>query len=77
MIHMKYKYSRWQLFAKRLNVPKDVQIKIYNHNLSLKEFINYDLIDKIPFNCLAPEARELAKFKCRNTLFLLDIYKNI
>lgn len=46
---MKYRYSRWQLFAKKLNVPKDIQEKIYNSNLSLKDYINYDLIDKIPF----------------------------
>ena len=57
---MKYKYSRWQLFSKKLNVPRDVQLKIYNHNLSLKEFIDYDLIDKIPFNCLDFQAQDLA-----------------
>ena len=38
---MKYRYSRWQLFAKKLNVPKDIQEKIYNSNLSLKDYINY------------------------------------
>lgn len=57
---MKYRYSRWQLFAKKLNVPKDIQEKIYNRNLSLKDYINYDLIDKIPFFCLSSNARSLA-----------------
>lgn len=57
---MKYRYSRWQLFAKKLNVPKDIQEKIYNSNLSLKDYINYDLIDKIPFFCLSSNARSLA-----------------
>ena len=57
---MKYKYSRWQLFSKKLNVPRDVQLKIYNHNLSLKEFISYDLIDKIPYYCLSTNARTIA-----------------
>ena len=57
---MKYRYSRWQLFAKKLNVPKDIQEKIYNSNLSLKDYINYDLIDKIPFFFFLSNARSLS-----------------
>lgn len=57
---MKYKYSRLNLFGKKLDVPKDVQNKIYSHNLSLKEYITYDLIDKVPFSCLSLNARSVA-----------------
>ena len=57
---MKYKYSRLQIFAKKLNVPKEVKIKIYNCDLSLKDFISYDLIGKVPFSCLSFSDYDLA-----------------
>lgn len=50
---MNYKHKRSQIFAKKLNVPKEVKIKIYNCDLSLKDFIYYDLIGKVPFSCLS------------------------
>lgn len=72
---MKYKYSRWQLFSKKLNVPKDIRKKIYNRNLSLKDYINYDLIDKIPSFCLNPKAKGLVdvlKFSELESLKIID-----
>lgn len=45
---MNYKYQRGQLFRKKLNVPKYILNKVYDSTLSLNEFIEYNLDDKIP-----------------------------
>ena len=50
---MNYKYKRSQIFGKKLEVPKFVLNEIYNKNLSFKDFIKYNLEDKIPTSCIA------------------------
>lgn len=49
---MNYKYKRSQIFRKKLEVPKLVLNEIYNKNLSFKDFIKYNLEDKIPTSCI-------------------------
>ena len=49
---MNYKYKRSQIFGKKLEVPKLVLNEIYNKNLSFKDFIKYNLEDKIPTSCI-------------------------
>ena len=67
---MKYKYKRWQLFAKRLNVPKNILNNVYNSRLSCADFFKYKLDDKIPLSCLSPYDKKIIdKFgidKCKN-----------
>ena len=38
---MEYKYKRWQLFGKRLNVPKNILNDVYNCTLSFYDYIEY------------------------------------
>ncbi len=49
---MSYKYQKRQIFGKRLKVPKDILTKVYNCTLSFREFVEYELDDKIPITCL-------------------------
>ena len=56
---MEYKYKKTQLFAKRLDIPKDVQDRIYRCNLSLREYVQYELNGKIPTSCLMTRDRLL------------------
>ena len=49
---MNYKYKRSQIFGKKLEVPKLILNEIYNKNLSFKDFIKYNLEDKIPTSCI-------------------------
>jgi len=58
---MKYKYSKKQLFGKRLEVPKKILKRIYACYLSFEEFIRYDLVDKIPTSCLKETDREIVE----------------
>jgi len=78
---MNYKYKKGQLFGKRLKVPKYILSNIYNCTLSLKEMLEYHLIDKIPTTCLFESDRQIVeKFgieKIKNldiTLFTGDLY---
>lgn len=67
---MNYKYQRGQLFRKKLNVPKYILNKVYDSTLSLNEFIEYNLDDKIPISCVREADREIIeKFgidRCKN-----------
>ena len=56
---MNYKYKRSQLFGKRLNVPKNILRRVYNSTLSINEYIQYQLDDKIPTTCIDISDREL------------------
>ncbi len=66
---MDYKYQRKQIFGKRLKVPKRILNKVYNCTLSLSEFIEYQLDDKIPVSCIIESDRKIVgKFgidKCK------------
>lgn len=66
---MEYKYKRWQLFGKRLNVPKNILNDVYNCTLSFYDYIEYQLDDKIPTSCINEADRKiLEKFgidKCK------------
>ena len=56
---MEYKYKRWQLFGKRLNVPKNILNDVYNSRLSCADFFKYKLDDKIPLSCLWPYDKKI------------------
>lgn len=56
---MEYKYKRGQIFGKRLEVPKDILVKVYNNKLSFKEFIEYGLEEKIPITCVKESDRHI------------------
>ena len=56
---MNYRYKRYQIFRKKLNVPDDVLERIYNGELSSREYIEYDLFDKIPFSCVKVSERRI------------------
>lgn len=58
---MNYKYKRGQIFGKRLKVPKNILEKIYNCTLSFKEFIRYELDDKIPTSCIIESDRRIVE----------------
>ena len=58
---MNYKYKKGQLFGKRLKVPKYILSNIYNCTLSLKEMLEYHLIDKIPTTCLFESDRQIVE----------------
>ena len=58
---MNYKYKRGQIFGKRLDVPKTIMNQIYSNYLSFKDYIKYDLVDKIPISCLQEEDRKLVE----------------
>jgi len=58
---MEYRYKKGQLFRKKLPVPKGIRNMIYNCNLTLKYFLEYDLDDKIPISCLASKDRQLVE----------------
>ena len=58
---MNYKYRRGQIFGKRLKVPKDILSKVYASALLFREFIEYDLEDKIPISCLIEQDRQIVE----------------
>lgn len=58
---MQYKYSRNQLFGKRLKVPKNIKLAVYNCQLTFNDFIKYDLEDKIPISCLRISDRQIVE----------------
>ena len=49
---MEYKYKKNQMFGKKLDVPEDVQTSIFANNLTIEDYINYNLVDKVPTSCL-------------------------
>ena len=58
---MKYKYNKRQLIGKKLEVPKRILEKIYQCTLSFPEWIEYDLVDKIPTTCLLEEDKKIVE----------------
>ena len=58
---MDYKYRKNQIFGKRLKVPRNILNNIFNTNLSFKDFIDYQLEDKIPISCLRKEDRKIVE----------------
>lgn len=56
---MKYKYQKGQVFGKRLKIPKEILNKVYSCTLTLDEYFNYYLYDKIPTSCLIESDRQL------------------
>lgn len=78
---MKYKYSKRQLFGKKLKVPKEILNRVYSNTLTLREFIDYSLEDKIPISCLnARDSLLVERFgleKCKNLdLDMLDHFSS-
>lgn len=75
---MAYKYKRSQIFAKTLDVPKDIRNRIYNNQITLEEYVKYELNGKIPLSCLFETDRKIVeKFgfeKCRVLDF--DLIRN-
>ena len=68
---MKYRHKIYQLFSKKLNVPKRILSKVYNNRVTLKEYIEYELYGKIPLECLLEEDRKiLDKFGLEKILSL-------
>ena len=49
---MNYRYKKSQIFKEKLPVPKEVLERIYNNYATIEDFINYDLANKIPIECL-------------------------
>lgn len=68
---MNYKYKKYQIFGKRLKVPKDVLLKVYYSELSLEDYIKYELYDKIPISCVLENSRKLIE------RFGIDKLKNL
>ena len=58
---MNYKYQRRQIFGKRLDVPSYIKKKVYNRTLSFKEYIEYQLDDKIPISCIVESDRRIVE----------------
>jgi len=58
---MEYKYKRWQLFGKRLNVPKHILNAVYNCTLTFNDYIEYQLDDKIPTSCINEADRKIVE----------------
>lgn len=58
---MNYKYKKRQIFGKRLKVPREILLRIYNCTLSFSEFIEYELDNKVPISCLAEKDRQIVE----------------
>ena len=58
---MNYRFKRYQIFRRKLNVPEDVLERVYNSDLSYEEYIEYDLFDKVPFSCVKFKDREILR----------------
>lgn len=58
---MKYRYKKNQLFRKKLDMPERILNKIYNKTLSYHEYIEYDLEDKVPIDCLSEVHRHVVE----------------
>ena len=68
---MNYKYKKYQIFGKRLKVPKDVLSRVYFSELSLEDYIKYELYDKIPISCVLENSRKVIE------RFGIDKLKNL
>ena len=58
---MDYKYNKRQIFGKRLKVPRHILKKVYNRTLSIDEFFEYKLDDKIPITCIYDTDRKIVE----------------
>ena len=58
---MDNKYQRRQIFGKKLKVPRSILKKVYNCTLSLNEYIEYQLDDKIPTSCIIESDRKIVE----------------
>ncbi len=58
---MNYRIRKNQIFRKKLPIPKDVMEKVYKNTLTFEEYIEYNLEDKVPIDCLAPRDRLLVE----------------
>ena len=56
---MEYRHKWNQFFRKKLNLPKRILSRVYNDQLSLREYIEYELYGKIPVTCIHPTDRKL------------------
>ena len=57
--NMEYRHKWNQFFRKKLNLPKRILSRVYNDQLSLREYIEYELYGKIPITCIHPTDRKL------------------
>lgn len=57
---MKYRYKRFQIFRKKLSVPKEVLDRIYKGEATIDDINGYDLKDKIPVECLSYKYRRIS-----------------
>ncbi len=80
---MNYKTQKWQIFGKRLNVPKYIRKRVYEHSLTFKEYVEYglDIDSKVPIECIEPNDRKIVERfgvqKCKDLdweLLDFDIY---
>lgn len=58
---MKYRHKKYQIFYKKLSVPKKVRNRIYKNIATIEDFIDYDLANKIPIECLSYEYVDIVK----------------
>ena len=56
---MEYRHKWNQFFKKKLDLPKRILSKVYADQLTLKEYIEYELYGKIPVSCILPREREI------------------
>lgn len=69
---MNYRYKKYQLFRKRLPVPKEVLTRIYNGKATIQDFLDYHLEDKIPVSCLSYEYFKVVNIIGIHKALLLD-----
>ena len=58
---MNYKYRKWQIFGKRLDVPEHILESIYKNNLTFSNYMKYDLENKVPISCIISYDKELVE----------------
>ena len=58
---MEYRVKRSQIFRKKLPVPKEIQEHVYNKTLTIEDYIKYDLIDKVPVECIYIHDRKVVE----------------
>lgn len=56
---MAYKYKKFQLFGKKLNVPNSVRDRVYSCTATFYDAIKYNLEDKVPMTCFLEGDRNL------------------
>ena len=58
---MNYKYKKSQIFGKRLDVPKYILNKVYSCTLTINEYFEHQLDDKIPTSCIIDSDRQIVE----------------